>query len=82
MAVTGACEPVSACTAAFCVIEVTFDVSWLCSATAAEVTACGAIAQPQRHPVIEYAFEDDPQRTARSRQRVASTFGRLCGTAS
>ena len=29
IAVTGACDPFSASTTAFCVIELTFDVAWL-----------------------------------------------------
>jgi hypothetical protein len=34
------------------VIDVTFDVEWLCSAPAAEIALNGPTAQPQRHPVI------------------------------
>src|SRR5579864_883144 len=82
MAVTGACEPVSAATAAFCVMEVTFDVEWLCSALEAAMTAAGPICQPHRQPVMAYAFDDDPHKTVRSRQVPARMPGRLCGTGS
>ena len=66
---TGACGPVSAASAAFCVIDETFDVEWLWSAFAAATTARGPSAQPQRQPVIAYAFDADPPDTVRSRRR-------------
>ncbi len=52
MASTHCCGPVSAAIAAFCVIELTFDVEWLCSAFAADTTAFGPAIHPQRQPVI------------------------------
>ncbi len=52
ISVTQSCGPVSAAMTAFCVIEQTFDVEWLCSALQAAITAAGPIAQPQRQPVI------------------------------
>ena len=64
------------------VIELTFDVEWLWIAFSAATTAAGPSVQPQRHPVIAYAFDADPQITARSRQCLPSTAGRLCGTGS
>ena len=47
-----ACGPVNAATAAFCVMELTFEVSWLCSAFAPDTTCFGPATQPQRQPVI------------------------------
>jgi len=44
---------VIAATTAFCVIEQTFDVWWLCRAPQAEITSFGPTVQPQRQPVIE-----------------------------
>jgi hypothetical protein len=52
MIVTQCCDPVSAATTAFCVIEQTFDVEWLCSALAACTTGFGPTSQPQRQPVM------------------------------
>ena len=49
---------------------------------AAAITADGPIAQPHRHPVIAYAFDEEPHSTVRSRHFDASTRGRLCGTSS
>src|SRR3981189_3662882 len=49
MVVTGACEPISAATAAFCVIDVTFEVEWLWIALDAAITVGGAVCPPQRH---------------------------------
>ena len=48
------CGPVSAATTAFCVIEQTFDVEWLCSALHAATTCAGAerpAAAPAGHRV-------------------------------
>ena len=67
---------------AFCVIEQTFDVEWLCSAFEAATTSFGASVQPQRQPVIAYAFDAEPHSTERSRSRDESTRTRLCGTGS
>ena len=39
---THCCDPLSAATAAFCTIEVGFDVDWLCSFCMALITAAGA----------------------------------------
>ena len=41
---THSCGPFSAATAAFCTIEVGFDVDWLCSFAIALTTAAGASA--------------------------------------
>src|SRR5436190_5995250 len=82
IAFTGAWTPLSASTTAFCVIELTFDVAWLCSALQAATIFAGPIVQPQRQPVIAYAFDADPQITAFSGQSSARIFGRLCGTGS
>ena len=79
MSVTQSCGPLSAATAAFCVIDETFEVEWLWSALQALISGAGASAQPQRQPVIAYAFDADPHTTARSRIRPARTPGRLCG---
>jgi hypothetical protein len=64
MSVTQSCELVSAATTAFCVIEHTLEVEWLCSALQALTTGAGPTVQPQRQPVIAYAFDADPQSTA------------------
>src|SRR3954467_13069304 len=80
--VTQSCGPSSPASTAFCVIEQTFEVEWLCSAFSAATTSFGASVQPQRHPVIAYALDADPQITVRSRILEVSTFVRLCGTGS
>ncbi len=82
IAVTGVCTPFSASTTAFCVIELTLDVEWLWSALQAATIFTGPIVQPQRQPVIAYAFDADPQMTAVSGHSSARIFGRLCGTGS
>ncbi len=46
------------------------------------MTGAGPSCQPQRQPVIAYAFDAEPQRTVRSRQVSARIAGRLCGTGS
>ena len=79
---TGVCTPFSASTTAFCVIELTFDVVWLWIALHCAIIFAGPIVQPHRHPVIAYAFDAEPHSTVWSRALSASTFGRLCGTAS
>src|SRR5437016_5674065 len=79
---TGSCDPVNAATAAFWVIDDTFDVAWLWMASHAATKAGGPMVQPQRHPVIEYAFDAEPQMTPRSRHLRATIPGRLCGTRS
>src|SRR5688572_31603187 len=80
IAPTGSCEPVNACRAAFCEIDATFDVECPCRVSAAVTTSLGPRIQPQRQPVIEYAFDAEPHRMVRSRMRSVSTFTRLCGT--
>src|SRR5262245_6912151 len=82
MRVTGSCGPVSAARAAFCVIDAMFDVECPCTVLHAVVTTVGAIVQPQRQPVIAYAFDAEPARIVRSRIRSNSTRGRLCGSGS
>ena len=49
---TASCGPLIAASAAFCVIDVMFDVDcpWMMLKT--EVSSFGAIVQPQRQPVI------------------------------
>src|SRR4029079_12678834 len=79
---TKPCGPVTAANAAFCEIDEAFDVEWLWSALHAAITSTGPTAQPQRHPVIEYDFDADPQRIVRPRMRSNRIFGRLCGTGS
>src|SRR5512146_56073 len=63
---THSCGTLRAATAAFCTIEVGFEVDWLCSLAMALVTAAGDIAYPRRHPVIAYVFDNDPTITIRS----------------
>src|SRR5688572_28433777 len=82
IAVTPSCDSVSAESAAFCVIDEMFDVAWLRIVLQAPIRSGGPIVQPQRHPVIAYDFDADPQRMARSRIRSNSTLARLCGTGS
>ena len=57
---TDSCGPRNASTAAFCAIDVGFEVLWLCSLLIAAITAAGPSPKPMRHPVIEYVFESDP----------------------
>ena len=59
----------------------TFEVEWLWSALQAAIILTGPIVQPQRQPVIAYAFDADPHSTVSS-HFFTSTTGRLCGTAS
>ena len=59
-----------------------FDVEWLWSALQALTRGAGASAQPQRQPVIAYAFDAEPHSTVRSRCSSNSTFGRLCAACS
>src|ERR671918_823627 len=77
---TASCDPDTAASAAFWVIDVMFDVVWPWIVLKAEVSSFGAIVQPQRHPVIAYDFDAEPAITVRSRWRSNSTFTRLCGT--
>ena len=62
--------PLSAATVAFCEIEQTLDVEWLCKALLAPITSAGPSAQPQRQPVIAYDLLADPHRIVLSRQRA------------
>src|SRR5690349_20959579 len=71
------CGPVSAAIAAFCVIELMFDVEWPWTTLHCAITSFGAIAQPQRQPVIAYAFDVALQITVLSRMRSNSTLIRL-----
>src|SRR5580704_1703912 len=52
--------PVSASRAAYCAIEVGFDVDWLCTLIIAEMSGSGARAKPTRHPVMANVFESEP----------------------
>ena len=81
-ALTGSCVPARAATAAFCVTDVMFDVVWPSIVLKTRVSSFGAMVQPHRQPVIEYALEAEHARTVRSRWRSKSAFGRLCGTSS
>src|SRR5215471_8393583 len=74
---TGVCTPFSASTTAFCVIELTFDVAWLWIALHAAIIFAGPMVQPQRQPVIAYAFEADPQITPVSAHNSARILGKL-----
>ena len=46
------CGPVSAAIAAFCTIDVGFEVLWLCSFCMAAITGAGPSAYPSRQPVM------------------------------
>ena len=52
IAATASCGPVSAATVAFWAIDETFEVEWPCTVLQAVTNGAGAIAQPQRQPVI------------------------------
>ena len=45
-------RPFNAAVTAFCVIEFTLEVEWLCNALHALMSAAGPSVQPQRQPVI------------------------------
>src|SRR3954470_2651442 len=74
---TASCGPVNAASTAFCVTDVMFDVVCPSIRFNGEVSSFGAIVQPQRQPVIAYAFDADPHSTVRSRFVSYSAFGRL-----
>ena len=57
---TDSCGPRRASTAAFCAIEVGFDVLWLCSLLIDAMTAAGPRPKPMRQPVMAYVFESEP----------------------
>src|SRR5438445_10125918 len=57
---TESCGPRIASTAAFCAIDVGFDVEWLCSFVIAPMIGGGARPNPTRHPVIAYVFDIVP----------------------
>jgi len=52
-----------ASTAAFCAMDVGFEVLWLCSFVIAPMIGVGASAKPMRQPVMEYVFDNDPATT-------------------
>ena len=52
MSATHCCELFRAATAAFCTIDVGFEVDWLCSFCTAPTTAAGPRVYPSRQPVI------------------------------
>src|SRR5580704_5029606 len=60
MSGTESCDPFSASTAAFCAIDVGFEVEWLCSFIIAPIIGSGASPYPMRHPVIAYVFDAVP----------------------
>src|SRR5271155_5403184 len=64
---THCCELFSAATAAFCTIDVGFEVDWLCSFCTAPTTGAGPSVNPSRQPVIAYVFDSDPTTRKRSR---------------
>ena len=68
IAVTVSAGPLSAATVAFCEIEQTLDVEWLCRALLAAITSAGPSAHPQRQPVIAYDLLAEPHRMVLSRQ--------------
>ena len=49
---TAVCGPVMAASAAFCVIDVMFDVVWPWITLKTDVSALGATVHPHRQPVI------------------------------
>src|SRR5579862_4735365 len=57
---TDSCDPFSASIAAFCAIDVGFEVEWLCSFIIAPIIGSGASPYPMRQPVIAYVFETVP----------------------
>src|ERR1700676_3385119 len=67
IAPTESIGPRAASSAAYCVIEVVFDVDWLCSLVTAAINGCGASKYPMRQPVIANVFENDPTIIRRSR---------------
>ena len=58
--------------AAFCTIEVGFEVDWLCSFCIAVTIGAGAERKPRRHPVIAYVFESEPTISKRSFTRATN----------
>src|SRR4051812_49131463 len=75
---TASCLSESAANAAFCVIDMIFEVDCPCTVLISVVSSFGATVQPQRQPVIAYALDADPASIVRARLRSNSTFGRLC----
>src|SRR5437016_6534329 len=57
---TDSCGPRNASTAAFCAIDVGFDVEWLCSFVIALTIEGGTRPKPMRQPVMAYVFESEP----------------------
>src|SRR3954447_5517894 len=79
---TDACGPVSAARAAFCEMDETFEVEWLCRALHAAITGAGPSAQPHRQPVIAYDFDAELVMIVWWRMRSVRMPTRLCGTGS
>src|SRR5215472_19019045 len=72
--------PVIAASAAYCAIEVGFDVDWLCSFTVAVIISAGASVYPTRHPVIAKVFETEPMiMTLSFEPATLATENGLCG---
>src|SRR6476660_10570558 len=57
------CGPRMASTAAFCAMEVGFEVLWLCSLFMALMIGVGANAKPIRQPVMAYVLDKEPATT-------------------
>src|SRR3979411_1177891 len=67
MSATHCCELFSAATAAFCTIDVGFEVDWLCNFCTALTTGAGPSVYPSRRPVTAQVIESDPTTRKRSR---------------
>src|SRR6202521_6342450 len=67
MSATHSCELLRAATAAFCTIDVGFEVDWLCSFCTAPTTVAGPSVDPRRQPLMAEVFESDPTTRKRSR---------------
>src|SRR5277367_5076409 len=57
---TASIGPVMAASAAYCAMEVGFDVDWLCSLLLAATSASGASVYPMRQPVMAKVLLTEP----------------------
>src|SRR5258708_39023084 len=67
MSATHCCELFNAATAAFCTLDVGFDVDWLCSFCTAPTTAAGGRGFSRLHPVMAVVLRNAT--TTRKRPR-------------